>query len=62
MASEDARRSVRKLPACPRTAHFGDRDVSFEGRDQGHGEGLDMEAAKASGLDSGRILERAYAR
>ncbi|MFE8598050.1 hypothetical protein [Archangium violaceum] len=41
---------------------FEDREVSFEGRGQGHGEGLDVEAAKASGLDSGRILERAYAR
>ncbi|KFA92557.1 SpoIID/LytB domain-containing protein [Archangium violaceum] len=55
-------RSALKLPACPRTAHFGDREVSFEGRGQGHGEGLDVEAAKESSLDSGRILERAYSR
>ncbi|HEX5745629.1 MAG TPA: hypothetical protein VFZ09_05255 [Archangium sp.] len=38
------------------------REVSFEERGQGHGEGLDVEVAKASGLDAGRILERAYAR
>ncbi len=55
-------RSALKLPACPRTAHFRDREVSFEGRGQGHGEGLDVEAAKASGLNAERILERAYAR
>jgi peptidoglycan hydrolase-like amidase len=55
-------RSALKLPACPRTARFADREVLFEGRGQGHGEGLDVEAAKASGLDAGRILERAYAR
>ncbi|HYO52763.1 SpoIID/LytB domain-containing protein [Archangium sp.] len=53
-------RSALKLPACPRTARFEDREVSFEGRGQGHGEGLDVEAAKASGLGVERILERAY--
>ncbi|PTL85333.1 SpoIID/LytB domain-containing protein [Vitiosangium sp. GDMCC 1.1324] len=53
-------RSALKLPACPRTAAFADREVVFEGRGQGHGEGLDVEAAKTSGLASERILERAY--
>lgn len=53
-------RSALKLPACPRTARFAEGEVSFEGRGQGHGEGLDVEAAKASGLDAERILERAY--
>jgi hypothetical protein len=53
-------RSALKLPACPRAARFEDREVSFEGRGQGHGEGLDVEAAKASGLNAERILERAY--
>jgi hypothetical protein len=52
--------SARKLPACPRTATFGDGEVVFEGRGQGHGEGLDVEQAKASGLSSERILERAF--
>jgi hypothetical protein len=58
----EALRSALKLPACPRTARFEDREVLFEGRGQGHGEGLDVEAAKASGLNAERILERAYAR
>jgi hypothetical protein len=53
-------RSALKLPACPRTAAFEDGQVAFEGRGQGHGEGLDVEAAKASGLGHERILERAY--
>jgi hypothetical protein len=53
-------RSALKLPACPRTAVLEDRQVSFEGRGQGHGEGLDVEAAKSSGLEADRILERAY--
>ncbi|WNG48000.1 hypothetical protein F0U60_30550 [Archangium minus] len=53
-------RSALKLPACPRSVVFEDKKVVFEGRGQGHGEGLDVEAAKASGLNAERILERAY--
>jgi hypothetical protein len=53
-------RSALKLPACPRTAAFNGASVVFEGRGKGHGEGLDVEAAKASGLDNEKILERAY--
>ena len=53
-------RSALKLPACPRTASFDGADIVFEGRGRGHGEGLDVEAAKASGLRSEEILERAY--
>ena len=53
-------RSALKLPACPRAATFGPGDVTFEGQGAGHGEGLDVEAARASGLDAGRLLERAY--
>jgi hypothetical protein len=49
-----------KLPACPRGATFEDTRVLFEGRGQGHGEGLDVEAAKASGLRHDQLLERAY--
>jgi peptidoglycan hydrolase-like amidase len=53
-------RSALKLPACPRTATFEATRVTFEGRGQGHGEGLDVEAAKASGLRHEQLLERAY--
>jgi hypothetical protein len=53
-------RSALKLPACPRTVTFENARATFEGRGQGHGEGLDVEAAKASGLDAARILDRAY--
>jgi hypothetical protein len=53
-------RSGLKLPACPRTASFDGPDIVFEGRGRGHGEGLDVESAKASGLRSDEILERAY--
>ncbi|QRN93393.1 hypothetical protein JRI60_29880 [Archangium violaceum] len=55
-------RSALKLPSCPRTAVFEDGQVSFEGRGQGHGEGLDVEAAKSSGLGAERILDQAYGR
>jgi peptidoglycan hydrolase-like amidase len=54
-------RSPLKLPSCPRTASFDGEDIVFEGRGRGHGEGMDVEAAKASGLRSDEILERAYA-
>jgi hypothetical protein len=32
----------------------------FEGQGQGHGEGLDVEAAKARGWSHERLLEDAY--
>jgi hypothetical protein len=54
-------RAALRLPACPRTASFDGASVVFEGRGKGHGEGLDVEAAKASGLDNEKLLERAYA-
>lgn len=53
-------RSALKLPSCPRTAAFDGANVVFEGRGRGHGEGLDVEAAKASGLSHEKILEQAY--
>lgn len=53
-------RSGLKLPSCPRTASFDGPSVVFEGQGRGHGEGLDVEAAKASGLKSDAILEEAY--
>ena len=40
----------------------GDDRVVFYGHGQGHGEGLDVESAKASGLPADRILEQAYGR
>jgi hypothetical protein len=55
-------RSALKLPSCPRTASFDGANLIFEGRGRGHGEGMDVEAAKASGLRSDEILERAYDR
>lgn len=56
----DLLRSGLKLPSCPRTASFDGPDIVFEGRGRGHGEGLDVEAAKVSGLKSDAILEEAY--
>lgn len=53
-------RSGLKLPSCPRTASFNGDTLVFEGRGRGHGEGLDVEAAKSSGLRSDAILESAY--
>ncbi|TQF15236.1 hypothetical protein FJV41_14690 [Myxococcus llanfairpwllgwyngyllgogerychwyrndrobwllllantysiliogogogochensis] len=55
-------RSGLKLPSCPRTASFNGDTLVFEGRGRGHGEGLDVEAAKASRLRSDAILEGAYGR
>jgi len=53
-------RGPLKLPSCPtRAERLGDR-VRFEGRGEGHGEGLDLEWAMRSGLSAGEILERAY--
>jgi hypothetical protein len=53
-------RGPLKLPACPsRAVAVGDR-VRFEGRGEGHGEGLDLEWARRSGLRAAEILERAY--
>jgi peptidoglycan hydrolase-like amidase len=53
-------RSALKLPACPRTAAFDGASLIFEGRGRGHGEGLDVEEAKASGLSHEQILDRVY--
>ncbi|SEM34194.1 hypothetical protein SAMN05444354_11557 [Stigmatella aurantiaca] len=53
-------RSALKLPSCPHTASFDGAEVVFAGKGRGHGEGLDVEEAKASPLRSGELLERAY--
>lgn len=56
----EALRGPLKLPSCPVAAAVeGDR-VVFEGRGLGHGEGLDVEWAKRSGLAADAILERTY--
>ncbi|MCY1030489.1 SpoIID/LytB domain-containing protein [Corallococcus sp. BB11-1] len=66
---EDARslpcdlvRAGLKLPSCPQRASFDGPQVVFEGQGRGHGEGLDVEAAKASPRfrSSTLILEDAY--
>jgi hypothetical protein len=55
-------RGPLKLPSCPERASVrGDRLI-FEGRGSGHGEGLDIEWAKRSGLSAEEILARAYGR
>ncbi|RKG88298.1 SpoIID/LytB domain-containing protein [Corallococcus terminator] len=57
----DTLRAGLKLPSCPQRASFDGLQVLFEGQGRGHGEGLDVEAAKAaSGLSSDVLLERAY--
>ncbi|MDC0711121.1 hypothetical protein POL68_21815 [Stigmatella sp. ncwal1] len=53
-------RSALKLPSCPHTASFDGAELVFEGRGRGHGEGLDVEEAKASSLRNDALLERAY--
>jgi hypothetical protein len=53
-------RGPLKLPACPADAEELGDHVRFEGRGEGHGEGLDVEWAMRSGLSAEEILERAY--
>ncbi|MCY1046540.1 SpoIID/LytB domain-containing protein [Corallococcus sp. bb12-1] len=57
----DTLRAGLQLPSCPQRASFDGLQVLFEGQGRGHGEGLDVEAAKAAtGLSSDVLLERAY--
>jgi hypothetical protein len=58
----EALRGPLKLPSCPDRAVATGGSFVFEGRGQGHGEGLDVEWAKRSGLDAEKILEAAYGR
>jgi hypothetical protein len=53
-------RSPLRLPACPERAFADGGDVVFEGRGAGHGEGLDLERAKRSGLSAAALLREAY--
>ena len=55
-------RGPLKLPACPARALLLGGRVRFEGRGEGHGEGLELEWAKRSGLSARELLERAYGR
>ncbi len=53
-------RSRLKLPSCPSRASRNGGELIFEGQGRGHGEGLDVEWAKKSGLSAGAILNAAY--
>ncbi len=53
-------RSPLRLPSCPTQATFTPEQVEFSGRGKGHGQGLDVEWAKRSGLDAKAILHTAY--
>ncbi|RKH09674.1 hypothetical protein D7V97_15835 [Corallococcus sp. CA053C] len=57
----DTLRAGLQLPSCPQRASFDGPRLLFEGQGRGHGEGLDVEAAKAAtGLSSDALLHRAY--
>ena len=56
----EALRGPLKLPSCPARATVEADRVVFEGRGIGHGEGLDVEWARRSGLAADAILSRAY--
>lgn len=56
----EALRGPLKLPSCPDSAAFENNVVRFSGRGNGHGEGLDVEAAKADKRSADEILREAY--
>jgi hypothetical protein len=56
----EALRGPLKLPACPVAVEARAGTVVFAGRGQGHGEGLDVEWAKRSGLGADELVSRAY--
>lgn len=53
-------RGPLKLPSCPTGATWSNTTVEFTGLGKGHGMGLDVEAARKSGLDQDAILKGAY--
>lgn len=55
-------RGPLKLPSCPDRVVLEGATAAFFGRGRGHGEGLDVEAAKASGAEADELLRRAYPR
>ncbi len=58
----EALRAALRLPACPSDAALEDGSMHFSGKGQGHGQGLDVDAAAKSGLDQEELLRRAYGR
>ncbi|MGC4000353.1 MAG: SpoIID/LytB domain-containing protein [Anaeromyxobacter sp.] len=56
----EALRGPLKLPACPTRAEARGVTVRFEGRGEGHGEGLDVEAAQRGGRSADALLRQAY--
>jgi hypothetical protein len=56
----EALRNPLKLRSCPNEAQREADGFLFLGHGEGHGEGLDLEAAKQSGLNQEQILRRWY--
>ncbi len=56
----DLVRDRLRLPACPTSVRHAGEELVFAGRGWGHGQGLEVEWAKTSGLDADQILRRAY--
>ena len=53
-------RAELRLPGCPLEGVFQEQTVRLSGRGRGHGLGLDVEAARRSGLTADELLRRAY--
>jgi hypothetical protein len=53
-------RAALRLPACPTSAVMESGQMIFRGTGRGHGLGLDVEAARRSGLPAATLLQRAY--
>lgn len=53
-------RGPLKLPSCPTGIAWSGTTVEFSGVGRGHGLGLDVEAARKSGLDQDAILKSAF--
>jgi hypothetical protein len=53
-------RAALRLPGCPSEVALEASQVVFRGTGRGHGLGLDVEAARRSGLPAAVLLERAY--
>jgi hypothetical protein len=56
----EALRGPLRLPSCPERAEATGGLVVFQGRGQGHGEGLDLEWARRSGLSAEELVRQAY--
>jgi hypothetical protein len=53
-------RAALRLPSCPSEVALTKSEVVFRGTGRGHGLGLEVEAARRSGLPAAVLLERAY--